>query len=144
MPSRTKHNQRKKSKRKGNARLVQWLSEKREFRCPPDVFETMVESHQDVLQNIEFAIALAWRGDATIDDLAVKQALMASLRGDARETGGAKRVQEMLTDAREARPEIADLIWHNGLLVILDSVGNHSSTAPGARNYLHFIDDYIV
>lgn len=144
MPNVTKRGQGKKPKKKGNSRLAKLLAEKREFRCPREVFDTLVEHHQDVLMNIETAVLLAWRSDASIDDRKVKKALMAQFRGETPEKGGAKRVQEMLTDAREARPEISDEIWRNGLLVVLESVGNHSSTAPSVRDYLRFIDGYIM
>ncbi len=144
MPDTTKRGQRKKPRRKGNSRLAKLMAEKREFRCPPDVFDTLVEHHQDVLMNIETAILLAWRSDASIDDREVKKALMACFRAETREEGGAGRVQEMLTDAREERVDVSSELWRNGLLVVLDSVGNHSSTSPGARGYLHFIDNFVV
>ncbi|MFC1652177.1 hypothetical protein ACFL3F_00515 [Planctomycetota bacterium] len=35
--------------RRSNARLADLLAEKRDCRCPPEIFDSMVENHQDVL-----------------------------------------------------------------------------------------------
>ena len=144
MSTKTKGTQRKKiKKRRGNAQLAALMSEKREFRCPTEIYELMTENHQDVLQNIEMAAVMAWRGDTSIDDRDVAQALKAGIRGNTVEDGAGQRVQEMLKDARELRTDTPDELWRNGLLVVLKSVGNHSSLKPGEREYLRFVDDFL-
>ena len=145
MSSKTKSAQLKKHRRKrSNTRLAQLMAEKREFRCPSDVYEMMTENYTDVLQNIEMGINLVWRNNKTIDDRDVTEALKANIRGDTLTSGKAQRIQESLADARELRSDISNELWRNGLFVVLESVGNHSSLIPGERGYLRFVDEYLL
>ena len=107
------------------------------------VYRRMTRDHQDVLQNIEFALLSTWRTYPTIDDADVKQALTACVDGVPAEDADAYRLQMALDNVREVRDDVSDDLWRDGLRVVLHSVHNHSTATRGATGYLRFIDMFI-
>jgi hypothetical protein len=106
----------------------------------------MSRDHLDVLQNIEFVLVNCAREDRSVDDRTIDEALSLSLRGvDSDDDIGGTVVDicESLDEMRETRSDVPDNIWHAGLKTVRDSVRQHSSLAPGARGYLHFVEQYV-
>ena len=142
--TKAKRDKRKRLKtRKDNAHLLALRAQDRLLSCSRKVYLRMTEDHPDVLQNIEFALVSAWHRDATIDDYAVKQALIACIREVPVREIDSMLVQQMLDDVRTLRDDVADELWRDGLRVILGSVNNHSSAAPGEREYLCFAEQFV-
>jgi hypothetical protein len=102
------------------------------------------DRHEDVLQNIEFALVTAWRENRAVDDRAVSQALRASMTGKPPEDLIAVELFKRLTAMRSFREDMADDIWMAALRKIDDSVRLHSSRNPGDVGYLRFADQFIV
>jgi hypothetical protein len=144
MKSKSRRDQRKKAqKKKANIRLMALHTHKRQYRCSGKVYRRMTEHHQDVLQNIEFALVSTWRTYNSIDDADVKKALMACLKGVPAEDANAYRLQQALDDIRDLRDDISDDLWQDGLRVVLESVHNHSPATPGTTGYLRFVDQFF-
>lgn len=105
--------------------------------------KTMSRDHQDVLQNVEFAVVTQWREDRGIDDRHVDMALTAALGGG---TPSDRRVEDLIgaiAMIRSTRTDVSDELWRTAILTIRDSVRAHSQRKPGERSYLEFVSPYI-
>ena len=112
-------------------------------RSPTGRMKRMAREHEDVLQNIEFALVNGHRDDPDVDDHAVVEALQASLtdvpHDDPRVDGLAMALRAM----RQFREDIDDATWIQALRVVADSVRRHSELRPGETSYLSFVSDYV-
>jgi hypothetical protein len=112
---------------------------------PEKLYKRMTRDHVDVLQNIEFAIVSTCRRYEDIDDCIIVSALKTAI-------AGSEPVEELsaaliydLAQIRQIRGEpTPDNIWTDGLKVVLWSVRNHSDANPGDRDYLAFIQNFVV
>ncbi len=103
----------------------------------------MQRDNLDVLQNIEFYIQRAWRGNPAVDDAAVREALAAHLNWREPADGPAQEVSAALAAAREFRQDVDEEVWRDGLRVVLASVKNHSTFQPGETEYLEFVAMFV-
>jgi len=127
-----------------NIRQMALQSELRETLGPRKLLKRMTRDHQDLLQNIEFALVSRYRDNGTIDDRIVADALRAVIQGTIPADARAQSLTEGLEEIREFRSDVSDEIWRDGLRTVLQSVHTHSSLRPGSRGYLDFVSDFIV
>ncbi len=111
---------------------------------PEKIFKQMTRHHIDVLQNIEFSIVSACRGNSGIDDKIIASALKAAIAGDEPADELSALLTNDLANTRRMREDVPDTIWTNGLKVVLQSVHNHSDARPGDRDYITFVQNYVV
>ena len=111
---------------------------------PEKIFKQMTRDHLDVLQNIEFSIVSACRDHRGIDDKIIASALKAAIAGDEPADALSALLINDLANTRRMRADVPDTIWTNGLKVVLESVLNHSDARPGDRDYLTFIQNFVV
>ena len=112
---------------------------------PEKIYKRMTRDHVDVLQNIEFSIVSACRRHEDIDDSIIASALKTAIAGSEPVGELAAVLIDDLAQIRQIRDEpIPDNIWTDGLKVVLWSVRNHSDAQPGDRDYLAFIQNYVV
>ena len=112
---------------------------------PEKVFKRMTRDHLDVLQNIEFSIISTCRNHDDIDDRIIASALKTAIAGSEPVGELSAILINDLVHIRQMRGDsVPDNIWTDGLKVVLRSVRNHSDTQPGDRDYLTFIQDYVV
>jgi hypothetical protein len=104
----------------------------------------VLDKHEDVLQNIEFALVTAWRENRSVDDRAVSLALNASMAGKMPDDPVAADLFERVDAIRSFREDVADDVWMAALRRIDESVRLHSSRNPGDVSYLRFADQFIV
>ena len=110
------------------------------------LMKRMMREHPDVLQNIEFVLTDGYRHDSSIDDCVVLEALRAAINGETPADPRAQGLVEGFTRIRGIRDEksaVADDVWRDGLLVVLQSVRRHSTPKPGARGYPNFVSQYV-
>ncbi len=115
-------------------------------RSPKARMRKMARDHQDVLQNIEFALVTGHRKDPEIDDSKAIAALTASLAGVDPETLDDHRVSDLvkaLATIRQLRAELPEDVWREGLRVVKESIRRHSDLQPGETKYLDFVKEYI-
>ncbi len=108
------------------------------------LFDKMVHNHQDILQNIEFAIISEYRHDSKIEDRIVAEALKAFILNTEPQDKSVDRLKQTLESARRLRDDVSDDLWTDGLRVVLRSVHDHSDLEPGSTHYLDFINEFIV
>ena len=112
---------------------------------PEKIYKRMTRDHVDVLQNIEFSIVSACRRHEDIDDSIIASALKTAIAGSEPVGELSAVLIDDLAHMRQIRGEpIPDNIWTDGLKVVLWSVRNHSDAQPGDRDYLAFIQNYVV
>ena len=111
---------------------------------PEKIFKQMTRDHLDVLQNIEFSIVSTCRDCSGIDDKIIASALKAAIAGDEPADALSALLINDLANTRRMRADVPDTIWTNGLKVVLESVLNHSDAQPGDRDYLTFIQNFVV
>jgi hypothetical protein len=111
---------------------------------PEKIFKQMTRDHIDVLQNIEFSIVSICRDCSGIDDKIIASALKAAIAGDEPADALSALLINDLANTRRMRADVPDTIWTNGLKVVLESVLNHSDARPGDRDYLTFIQNFVV
>ncbi len=111
---------------------------------PQRSMKRMARDHLDILQNIEFVLVSGYRGDRSIDDCIVADALKAAILGTEPEDSRAQSLIEGLEDIRELHFDMPDDIWRDGLRTVLQSVHRHSSLKPGSRWYLDFVCDFVM
>jgi hypothetical protein len=106
--------------------------------------DRMVHHHQDVLQNIEFALIAGYRNNHNIDDCIVADTLEAAIHSEMPENKLSTALKQQLDGIRQMRDDVPDDLWCDGIRTILQSVHRHSSLQPGSRNYLHFTSQFII
>ena len=114
---------------------------------PEKIFKRMTRDHLDVLQNIEFSIISTCRSHGNIDDRIIASALKTAIAGSEPVGELSAILINDLVQIRQMRDDegaVTDSIWTDGLKVVLQSVHNHSDAQPGDRDYLAFIQDYVV
>ncbi len=104
----------------------------------------MIRGHQDVLQNIEFALVSSYREGDNIDDKVVEDALQAAIRGREPEDPAAEEAFCRLAAIRQMREDVPDELWTDGLRVVYSSVRRHSECRPGQTSYLDFVSPYVL
>jgi hypothetical protein len=105
--------------------------------------DKMVRYHQDVLQNIEFAIIAEYRKNNDIDDSVVADTLKAMIHSEEPTDKLSTALKRNLDGIRQMRSDIPDDLWRDGLRTILQSIHRHSSLRPGLRNYINFASQFI-
>lgn len=55
----------------------------------------------------------------------------------------ADSLYEALRMMRAMREDVSDGVWRDGLRVVMSSVRNHSTMAPGDKGYLRFISSFL-
>ncbi len=111
---------------------------------PEKIFKRMTRDHLDVLQNIEFSIVSTCRNYGDIDDRIIVSALKNAIAGSEPVGELSAILINDLVQIRQMRASVPDNIWTDGLKVVLHSVRNHSDAQPGDRDYLAFIQNYVV
>ncbi|MBL7106779.1 MAG: hypothetical protein ISS77_04130 [Phycisphaerae bacterium] len=112
---------------------------------PEKIYKRMSRDHLDVLQNIEFSIVSTCRNHEDIDDRIVASAVKTAISGSDPVGELSAILIDDLVQVRQMRGGSApDNIWIDGLKVVLWSVRNHSDLQPGDRDYLTFIQNYVV
>ena len=111
---------------------------------PEKIFKQMTREHLDVLHNIEFSIVSTCCDRSDIDDRIIASALKTAIVGGEPADALSAMLINNLTNTRRMRADVSDTIWSNGLKVVLQSVHPHSDARPGDREYLAFIQNYVV
>ena len=111
---------------------------------PEKIFKQMTRDHLDVLQNIEFSIVSTYCDRSDIDDRIIASALKTAIVGGEPADALSAVLINNLTNTRRMHADVSDTIWANGLKVVLQSVHTHSDARPGDREYLKFIQNYVV
>ena len=111
---------------------------------PKKIFKQMTRDHLDVLQNIEFSIVSTCRDCCDIDDSIIASALKTAIAGGEPADELSGLLINNLESIRQARLDVQETIWKNGLKVVLESVHTHSGAQPGDRDYLKFVLRYVV
>ena len=112
---------------------------------PEKIFKQMTRDHLDVLQNIELSIVSTCHSHDDIDDRIIASALKTAIAGSEPVGESSAILVNDLVQIRQMRGDsVPDNIWTNGLKVVLQSVHNHSDARPGDRDYLTFVQNYVV
>lgn len=111
---------------------------------PQARFRKMTRDHADVLQNIEAVLVAMWREDGAVDDRAVATALKAAISGSEPVEPVVRRLTNELAAVRVFRADVPDMVWTDGLKVVLESVHTHSERKTGDRDYLDFVSQFIA
>ncbi len=117
--------------------------EQNRSRAPVKLMKRMAGEHQDVLQNIEFALVSRHRKNPRIDDRAVDEALRRCLNGMEPTDAQTSELVKALSEIRQFRAELPDDIWRDALRVVRDSVHNHSQLRRGETGYLSFAGQFV-
>ncbi len=136
----------KRSARRSNV-FVRQMKEKKKTKEVLGTWELtqrMIEQHQDLLQNIEFALVTAYRENTAIDDATMAKALKNLILSQPPGGEPEQKLTEALTEVREMRSDITDNIWRDGLRTVLQSIDRHSNLKPGKRDYIEFISRYVI
>ena len=112
-------------------------------RSPVSRMKRMAREHEDVLQNIEFALVDGRRDDPGVDDRDALAALIACRLGTEAEEPRVGELVDRLTAIRELREDVSADVWAEALRVIEDSVRRHSNLRPGEISYFDFAARYI-
>lgn len=112
-------------------------------RSPMGRMKRMAREHEDVLQNIEFALVNGHLDDPGIDDRAVIEALQVSLTGSEPDDERVDGLVMALRAIRQFREDIDDAVWRGAIHVVADSVRRHSALRPGETSYLSFVAEYV-
>ena len=112
-------------------------------RSPVKRMKQMARDHEDVLQNIEFALVDGHRNDPRVDDGDARAALRACLQGTVPDDPRAAGLAGALGEIRILREDVADDVWHDALRVVEESVRRHSQFRPGETSYLAFAAQFI-
>jgi len=131
------------TQKKNNIRLMALRHGLGETLGSGKLLKQMTRDHQDVLQNIEFALVSRCRDEDGIDDRIIAEVLKAAIRDEVPESARAQSLNESLEQMREFRADVSDEVWRDGLRTVLQSVHRHSSLRPGARGYLDFVSDFV-
>ena len=126
---------------KNRDRVSSYESER--SRSPIKLMKRMAGAHEDVLQNIEFALVSRHREDPGIDDRAVDEALRCYLNDTEPSDARVADLVGALEAIRQFREDISDDVWHDGLRVVRDSVHRHSRLRRGETGYLAFAGQYV-
>jgi len=103
----------------------------------------MTSSHEDVLQNIEFALVAAFRDHDAIDDRAALAVLEAALHNRQPDDHIVEIAVGMLGGIRKMRSDVSDDVWLDCLRLVIASVHRHSSLKPGDTGYLDFVRQFV-
>ena len=104
--------------------------------------DEMVRDHLDVLQNIE-AVITTYADTHDIDDRMIRRALEAAITQTSLPANTDENwLLQAIRGVRQFRSETSEEVWDRALRVVLTSVKNHSSCAPGDDDYLEFIRNY--
>ncbi len=104
----------------------------------------MPRDHADVLQNIEFMLVQAHRGDDQIDDGVLAEAVDASRKRVTPEDPNVLLVVSMVSTVRTMRADVGDETWEKCLKTVADSIRRHSDLRPGQKAYIRFIEKFII
>jgi len=110
---------------------------------PKARMKRLAREHEDVLQNIEFALVRCHRDDPRVDDRVADEALGAAIRGVEPDEPHAADVFAALASIRQMREDVEDGVWRDALQVVRDSVRRHSERRPGETSYLDFVAPYV-
>jgi uncharacterized alpha-E superfamily protein len=105
--------------------------------------DRIIAEHQDVLQNIEFALVTRYREDPRIDDLILAEALTGAILDTQPISELVQSVMEALGAIRAFREGLADQAWKECLQTVLRSVRRHSHCHRGQRDYIDFISPFL-
>ncbi|KKM00152.1 hypothetical protein LCGC14_1807290 [marine sediment metagenome] len=103
----------------------------------------MSRDHQDVLQNIEFALVSTWRHRDDVDDKACHAAIESMLTRRQPRDEAASALSDQLLVVRAERDDVPERLWQDGLRVVADSIRTHSQRRPSEQAYLNFVGQYI-
>lgn len=103
----------------------------------------IVSKHIDVLENIEVAMNVVRRSNGDLDDKAVYDALDCVCDGKETADPRISDLVDVLYEIEEMRRDLLRVEWQECLLVVRESVRNHSSLEPGDKSYLDFIAAYL-
>ena len=132
------------SRKKANIRLLGLRNHTKLTLGSDKMADRMIHNHQDVLQNIEFALVSGYRDNNDIDDCVIAEALKAAIGLEEPEGELSLLLKQELDGVRLIRSDVTDEIWRDGLRTVLQSVHNHSDLRPGSMGYLNFISLFIV
>lgn len=79
-----------------------------------------------------------------MDDHVVAVALKAALAGIEPDEPMARSLVRLLAEMRQARADVSDELWTDGLKVVRKSVDTHSAMKPGDRDYLAFVSAFTA
>ncbi len=116
---------------------------RKQMKSGQGLMKRMSREHQDVLQNIEFALVSTWRHRDDVDDRACHAAIESALMGGQPPDGAVSALSERLLAIRDARSDVAERLWQDGLRVVAGSIRTHSQCRPGELSYLSFVAHYI-
>ncbi len=108
-----------------------------------DMEDRIIAEHEDMLQNIEFALVNRYREDPRIDDRVLAEALTAAILDTRPVSDLVLSVKEALKAIRGMREEIADQTWIECLQTVLRSVRRHSHCHRGQRDYIDFVSPFL-
>ncbi len=131
-------------KKRSNIRITALKRVQKDMFGRQSLFDKMVNNHQDILQNIEFAIISEYRHDNKLDDRIVSEALKALILNTEPQDKSVDILKQTIKSARRLRDDVSDDLWKDGLRVVLRSVHDHSDLEPGSTHYLDFINDFII
>ena len=112
-------------------------------RSPKARMKRVARDHEDVLQNIEFALVRCHKDDPRVDDRVADEALTGAIAGAEPDGPHASDVFAALASIRRLREDVEDEIWREALRVVRDSVRRHSERRPGETSYLDFVAPYV-
>jgi len=113
--------------------------------------QDLEHEHVDIPHIIEFALVNAARGDPSIDDRMVDQALSYRIKGSEPAEDaypGVVLLSDFLKSTRAMYAEAMSRelpydIWIASLRKVAESVQLHSSLKPGEKSYLEFIEESV-
>lgn len=132
MNSKKKRDERKKKEKKG---LVKPSSDK--------LRRTISKNHMDLLQNIEFVLVRHYRDNDDIDDNMCADALRSVVKDKPLTNPYSISMAEELLSLKASRGDVDDKLWIDSCRVVLNSINDHSTLAPGNRGYLTFMKQFV-
>ena len=144
MPNLKRLKKKREKRKKALYRQIAVQNQTRELLGTHKMEDRMIYGHQDVLQNIEFALISGYRNDNAIDDSAIADALKAAILSLEPGNERSASLVDGLAGIRHMRADIDDDLWRDGLRTVLRSVRRHSDLQPGSRDYIHFVSPFVI
>ena len=116
---------------------------RKQMKSGHGLMKRMSRDHHDILQNIELALVSTCRHRDDVDDRACHAAIESVLMRRQPADEAVSALSERLLAIRDARSDVAERLWLDGLRVVAGSIRTHSQCRPGEVAYLSFVGQYM-
>ena len=144
MPNLKRLRKKRALQKKAHTRQMAMKKQKKAMLGTVKMEDRMIQHHQDILQNIEFAMMSGYRNCNDVDDSVIADALKAVILSQEPEKELSAQLIEGLDSIRQMRNDLDEDLWRDGLRTVLRSVQRHSNLHPGSTNYIDFVSTFVI